>query len=293
MKKTVYLCATALMLAAVSCGGGQSGQSSDNQAQNQEQKQEENVQKQSKAFPWDYPEGIKGPGLEDGCHALVPSNVYVTAENPADEMYVFTEVTIKKVGDKASVFQGDGIMNVELPNSLIIPLSKNQTAKVGDVVITWNQSGWDCLRRAIVTDATNPAQPKVAYLDVNWDDAQKQLDEQLEAGSFTVLKSNEWQPGQSVVYDLDGHDEILIVVSVSDTKVLANRFDGKIHVLDRSKCTLIPTDAQFKVGDKVRGQAFGMISDGFKVKRVDARNGRLWFDDVLGETNMTILEVLK
>ena len=299
MKRIVYVCATALLFAAVSCGGGQ-GNQNQNQDKSQSQEGEQPAAQtltQSKAFPWDYPEGVKAAGLEAGCHALVPKSVYVTSENPAEENYVFNEVTIKKVGDKSSVYAGDVLMDEELPNSLIIPLHKNQTAKVGDVLLTWWQSGWGS-QRAIVTDASDPARPKVAYLDLIWDEesgssVQKNLDQQLEAGTFTVLKSNEWQPGQSIVFNFDGSDEIFRVVSVSDNKVLAYRYDGKIHVLDRSKCTLIPTDQQLKVGDKVRALSFGSLSDGDKIKEVDARNGRVVVAGVLNDNNLSILEVLK
>ena len=294
MKKIVYLCAAALMTAAVACGGGQP---QGNQGQDQAQKEESKVMKLFKAFPWDYPEDVKAPELVEGCHALVPKNVYQTTENPADELYIFDEVTIKKVGDKSSIFAGDTI-DVEVPNSLVVPLANNQTAKVGDVLLTWWQTGSGS-QRAIVTDATDPARPKVAYLDLAWDEdnkfssAQKNMDQQLEAGTFTVLKSKEWQPGQNVVFNIENNDELFEVISVNDSKVLALRYDGKIHVLDRSKCTVVPTDQQLKAGETVRALSFGSLSKGDKINKVDARIGRVWCDAVLGENCCTIIEVLK
>lgn len=295
MKKTVYLCAAALMAAVVSCGGGQGNQS---QTQNQEPKQEEpQVQKQSKPFPWDYPEDVKAPGLESGCHALVPSILYVTAEDPANEMYYFGEVVIKKVGEKSSTFAGQGLLDVEMPNSLIIPLAKNQTAKKGDVLLTWWQTGSGS-QRAIVTDDSDPARPKVAYLDLVWDEnnsyssAQKNMDQQLEPGSFTVLKSKEWMPGQNIVYNIEGNDEIFELISFTDNKALGYRYDGKLYVLDRSKCTIVPTDQQFKVGDKVKAVSFGYLSE-VKITKVEANIGRIWYADVLNDINRSILEVIK
>lgn len=293
MKKIVYLCAASLMFAA--CGGGQQ-QSNQSQTQEQPKKEEVKVAKIFKTFPWDFPEGIKTPGLEAGCHVLVPSIVYSTTENLAEEAYVFVEETIKNVGDKASTFAGD-TCDVEMPNSLIIPLAKNQTAQVGDVLLTWWQSGWGS-QRAIVTDATDPARPKVAYLDLVWDEessssAQKNMDQQLEAGTFTVLKSKEWQPGQNVVFKIDGKDEIFEIINLNDSKILGLRYDGKIHVLDRSQCSIIPTDQQLKASDKVKVRGLGTLDDNQKLTKVDAKIGRVWYNDGWSETCRTILEVVK
>ena len=107
--------------------------------------------------------------------------------------------------------------DIEMPNALIIPIPQGQTAKKGDIVLTWWQSG-SGMERAIVTDDSNPASPKVCYLDMDWKDdgkgfANDHNNEQLRPNTFTVLKNNEWQPGAQVTVNADGSYKIFTGLS--------------------------------------------------------------------------------
>ena len=53
----------------------------------------------------------------------------------------------------------------KVPNAYIVPIPAGQTAKKGDILLTW----WQCgsgLQRAYVTDAADPKAPTVRYLDL-------------------------------------------------------------------------------------------------------------------------------
>ena len=51
----------------------------------------------------------------------------------------------------------------KVPNAYLVTIPYAQKAAVGDVVLTWWQSG-SGMQRAIVTDASNPSEPTVRYL---------------------------------------------------------------------------------------------------------------------------------
>ena len=131
----------------------------------------------------------------------------VKEETP--ETVVEEEVWTLKVeaGEKASKVKA--VVDVdEVPNSLLIPIYKGATAKKGDIVLTWWQSG-SGMERAIVTDDSDPTQPKVHYLDLSYKGdgsgfAEKHDNEQLKPNSFVVLNDGEWQPGAPLAVKDDG-----------------------------------------------------------------------------------------
>lgn len=93
----------------------------------------------------------------------------------------------------------------KVPNAYIVPIPAGQTAKKGDVLLTWWQSG-SGLQRAYLTNAADPKAPTVRYLDLDYGNPAKakyektgigQMEEQLKPDSFVVIK-NELEPGTSV-----------------------------------------------------------------------------------------------
>lgn len=305
MKKTVYLCAAALMTAAVACGGAQNNQN-EQQEQTQEQatEQTEEVAEEpakEKGFPWDYPEGIKAEGLEAGqtvlsIHSFYPKKLK-ESDDPANETYIFYNATLVSVGETTSVVKSFG-EDIEMPNSLIIPIPKDQKAKNGDIILTWWQSG-SGMERAIVTDAKKATEPKIDYLDMDWTEdgkgfANSHANEQIKPNSFVVLQNNVWQPGQSFVVTGDESNALYIVISCTDTKVLGSGFAGKIAAFDRSQCTLIPLNQQFNAGDEFKGEFVGKLKPGFKVVKVDNKIGRIWCKDNFDSDKiLSILQALK
>ena len=122
--------------------------------------------------------------------------------------------------------------------------------------------------------------------------ANSHANEQIKPSTFVVLKNNEWQPGQSFVVTGDGSNALYTLISCTDTKVLGAGFAGKIAAFDRSQCTLIPLDQQFKAGDEFKG--VGKLKDGFKVVKVDNKIGRIWCKDNFDSDKiLSILQALK
>ena len=248
-------------------------------------------------FPWNYPEGIKNGNLEEGqyvlsIHSFYPSKL-IEAENPANETYIFYSATLSTVGDtKSSVkYFGD---DIEMPNSLIIPIPKEQTAKKGDIVLTWWQSG-SGLQRAIVTDASNPTMPKVNYLDLSYKDdgtgfANDHANEQLKPNSFVVLNNGEWQPGAQII---TSSNEAGTLISCTDDKVLVSGFAGKIAVYRRSDCKVIPSNQNLKAGDEVMAIFTSSYNTGYTVKKVDQKIGRVWVEKNGDVKVLSLLEVYK
>ena len=186
--------------------------------------------------------------------------------------------------------------SVEMPNSLIIPLPAGQKAQKGDIILTWWQSG-SGMERAIVTDASNPEAPKVDYLDLDYKDdgtgfANENANEQIEPNTFTILKDGEWQPGAQIVVVGDGY-EAGTLISCTDDKVLMLGFAGKIRVVDRSDCKVVPLKQDLKVGDEVRAIFTSSYKAGYTIKKIDENIGRVWVEGSFGDEVVSILEVYK
>ena len=182
-----------------------------------------------------------------------------------------------------------------MPNSVVIPIPEGQTAKKGDIVLTWWQSG-SGMQRAIVTDDSNPKQPKVCYLDLDYKDdgkgfANEHANEQLKPNSFVVLKDGAWEPGQTVT--TTDHKN-LILINCNDDLVLCSGFAGKIGAYYRQYCSIVPLKQNLQPGDQIRADFVGEFKDGATVKKVDESIGRVWITDSFGsEKVLSILDVYK
>jgi hypothetical protein len=73
----------------------------------------------------------------------------------------------------------------KIPNPYIIPIPPKQTARKGDIVLTWWQSG-SGMQRAIVVDDGDASAPVVRYLDIDYNNPAKSRD-----GSTTIGKMDE------------------------------------------------------------------------------------------------------
>lgn len=296
MKKTFYLCAAALAMATMSCGGVQTNNNQNNEGENQDQQTEEADEfGNEESYPWVFPEGQKNGELKEGetvlsIHSFYPNKIK-ESDDPANETYIYYNATLKSVGEKKSM-----VDNVEMPNSLIIPIPEGQTAKKGDIVLTWWQSG-SGMQRAIVTDDSNPKQPKVCYLDMDWTEdgkgfANSHANEQLKPNSFVVLKDGEMTPGQPIY--IEGDYTKLILLSAHEKYTLCKGFAGKIGSYYSQYVKLVPLHQKLQPGDKIRADFVGTYNDGYTVEKVDETIGRVWAKDSFDKTKIfSILDVLK
>lgn len=248
-----------------SCGGG------DKKTDDKDTTKTEEVVKGPKPgeIPYDFP--TVGTTSKAGEFVLAPSFAFLeAARKDASATFIFYSSTMTEPGSIESKLQEVG-SEVTLPNSLIIPIPANQSVKKGDIVLTWWQSG-SGMQRAIVTDATDPLQPKVKYLDLDetYDEAQ------LKPNSF-VLLSKEWEPGTTVVFKSDYYQEKWQVIRIDGSKVLAIGWAGKMAVLDKAKCNAVPVKFTCKKGDKVQIPYIGSYKEAV-VKKVDDKLGRVWVE---------------
>ena len=170
----------------------------------------------------------------------------------------------------------------KIPNAYIIPIPAAQTAKVGDIVLTWWQSG-SGMNRAIVVEAADPTQPTVRYLDIDYDNPAKspdgkttigQMNEKLKPNSFVRLTSP-WEPGTTLAVNDGASRKPVKIIRVAGEKILALGFAGSLKVYDKANATPVPLRPNVKAGDKVQAPKYGTYAEAI-VTKVDARNGRVF-----------------
>ena len=302
MKKMFLALTIAASLSMWSCAG-----SGDNTANGGDSTAvaapETTSQMDPKAWPWDFPIST-GEQLTDGQLVLAPYTYYAVALEDGEDLLqkslIFYKTNLKTAGKEKSVVNYKE--DYELPNSLIIGIPEGQTAKKGDILLTWWQSG-SGLKRAIVRDDSNPAEPKVDYLDMKMDidpnskvnHAEKFGNEQLKPNSFIVIQEG-WNPGAQVACkDEKGRWLPGTLIKATDDKVLVLAFADRIEVYPKANCKLIPmNDEGIKPGDKVWGRFVGEYQPDYTVNKVDTERGRVWVTNNMGkEEILSILEVTK
>jgi len=221
------------------------------------------------AFGLDYPASTTTAKAKE--IILAPSRSFVDdsiAQN-GDSTFIFYNATMGTPGATASMIDTTFDKGVSMPNALIVPIPAGQTAQVGDVVLTWWQSG-SGMQRAIVVAGGTPTQPMVRYLDLDADRAA----EQLKADTFYVLAS-EYQVGSTVAYPDDyGTYKLGQIIHETDGKLLLVGFAGSLVIVDRTDAVALPIHPAYTVGSKVNVEHIGSFEMG-TVTAMDTTNGRV------------------
>lgn len=291
MKIKILICLVGLLMGLSACGGlGEKAENSDsaNKADNAAtaEKKDEKKEEEKKEFtgdlefPFEFPKA--GTTAKAGEKVLVPSfNWLVEAmqEDPKKVTMIWYTQEMVAPGEEISEVKFMSEQK-KVPNAYIVPIPAGQTAKKGDILLTWWQSG-SGLQRAYVTDAADPKAPFVRYLDLDYDNPAKskdgktgigQMEEQLKPDTFVVIK-NELEPGTSVAIGSDmKHGQ---VIRAEGDKVFVSMFAGKIEVFPKADVKAIPIKPNVKAGDKVTAIRYGTFKDG-TVSKVDANIGRVW-----------------
>ena len=170
----------------------------------------------------------------------------------------------------------------KIPNAYIIAIPPKQTAKKGDIVLTWWQTG-SGMQRAIVVDDADPSRPIVRYLDIAYDNPAKsrdgsttigKMDERLVPDSFVKLKA--WDAGTTVAVQDGANQKSAKVIQVSGDKVLVMESGGKLKVVSKKNCQAVTLVPNSKAGDRVKAPRYGTNFAAATVSSVDARNGRVF-----------------
>lgn len=170
----------------------------------------------------------------------------------------------------------------EIANSWLIAIPRGGTAKPGDIVLTWWQSG-SGMQRAIVVSAADPARPVVRYLDLAFDNPAKakdkvtpigQMEEALAADSFVRLSAG--APG-SVYRCLDGGSpkRYRLIAKAPNGDLLLLGFAGRLARIPGTQCAPTPLVPKLATGQIVEVEFSGGFTQA-KIERVDPRIGRAW-----------------
>src|SRR5688572_28621578 len=130
-------------------------------------------------------------------------------------------------------------------NPYVIAIPPKQTAKNGDIVLTWWQTG-SGMQRAIVVDDANPSQPVVRYLDIDYDNPAKSRDGSTTIGKMdekiipdTFFKLKEWDAGTIIAVQDGANLKKALVIRVAGDKILALE-NGKLQIYSKASCRPVP-----------------------------------------------------
>lgn len=186
-----------------------------------------------------------------------------------DPTAIFNNRVMVTPGEVESEVEDSFQKKYKVANAYIIAIPKGQKAKVGDVVLTWWQSGGGMMR-GYVTDAGNGTEPTVRYLGMS---PREDKSDKLKPDSFIVV-NNEWAPGAAVLSKDANGTEFAYVLRVNGDKVLLSGFARKLRLRSKSDLTPISYKPTFKAGDEVIA-SFMSSFDPATVVSIDAKAGKI------------------
>ena len=211
-----------------------------------------------------------------GDYVLCPSRQFYDAaleKGPEKTTFIYYTATLVESNDETSKVTSLSGSTYSLPNELIIPIPKGQTAMVGDIVLTWWQSG-SGMQRAIVVGGTATA-PVVRYLDITYENPSGagKKEDTLKPDSFVVLDGS-MRPGTMVVVQEGTQHRVGRLLAMDDESVLVDGFAGKLKRYDRSAADVMPLKPNLEAGDSAEAVVFGSLRS-VTVKSVDTKIGRV------------------
>ncbi len=291
MKTKIFLCVLTFSLLIAACGGGaeKTGDDANKASENKdantatapkkedEKKEDEKVEMK---FPFDFPK--TDTIAKKGENVLVPSYNWLedaVKKDPTKVTMIWYNQKMEEPGEEMSKIKFMSNTQ-EVPNAYIVPIPAGQTAKKGDIVLTWWQTG-SGMQKAIVTDASDPKAPTVRYLDLKYDNPAKdrekgtgiaQTDYQIKPDTFVPITAM-MAPGTSVAIGTDMKRGQ--VIRVNGDKVFVKLFAGRVGVFPRADVKSVPVKVSVKAGDKVKAPFVGSFKDA-EVTKVDENIGRVW-----------------
>ena len=228
--------------------------------------------------PFEYPIAA-APAAAAGDFVLTPSRAFIDrAFTRGGEKSTFIFYGSRMVLPGAAQSRVRQVSTeVDIPNSLIIPIRRGEQAKPGDVVLTHWQSG-SGMQRAIVVPGGTPTEPTVRYLDIALDNpsgAGKKVD-QCKPGTFQILTAP-WEVGTAVACAAGRNRKRYRIVHVAGDRLLGLGFAGRMRALGRAECVPLPVRPAVAPGATVAVPHVGSMREGV-VTRVDASIGRVYVE---------------
>ena len=220
---------------------------------------------------------VSKPTAQAGDYVLCPSRQFydnAVQKGVNKTTFIYYAATLVEANETTSTVKNLAGRTFSLPNQMIVPIPKEQTAKKHDIVLTWWQKG-SGMQRAIVVGGSE-TEPVVRYLDIkltNPSGAGKR-EEKLRPNSFVVL-NQPWQVGTTVAIKDSGRVKHGQLLAVSKEMVLVKEFAGKLGCYPRKSAKPLPIVPVLEKNGAAQAALYGSFKP-VTVTRVDAEIGRVF-----------------
>jgi len=233
-------------------------------------------------IPFDYP--VVETKAQAGDFVLCPPRQWIDrgfAKGGSKTTFIYYGAKMLEPGKENSKVKRLSGTDMVVPNAMIVAIRKGETAQPGDIILTRWQSG-SGMQRAIVVEGGTPTEPKIRYLDIDYDNpsgAGKKVDI-CKPDTFHKI-GKEFEVGTAVVAKGKFGWKRSKIVGVAGDKILGLGFAGRVSVLNKADCVAMPVKPEVKVGDNVYVPYAGTMKKGV-VKKVDAAIGRVFAEIEFG-----------
>lgn len=222
-------------------------------------------------IPFDYPV-VANTTAKTEEYVLAPSNSSINDafkdEDQRTTMIFYHRKMLEPGANESKIEEYSSEVNI--PNSVIIPLPTGETAQPGDIILTWWQTGSGMTRAIVVAnEESTESSPMVKYLDLSFD----YEPEKIKENSFHVL-TQEMEPGTAVAVKDGDEYQHEIIINVSGDNVLTSGFASILKVRNKTDLIPVPIKPSVNIGDKVHIPILGTFKEGI-VLEVDESNGRV------------------
>ncbi len=203
-----------------------------------------------------------------------------------NQTFIYYGAYVQESGSLTSKVKGLAGTEMEIPNSMIVPIKKGQKAKPGDIILTHWQSG-SGMQRAIVIEGGTEEEPMIRYLDLDYDNPAGvgQKDDKCKKDTFHVMK-DDFELGSSIAVKDGSSYKHYQVLNIIDNKILALGFAGRVSVVDKANAIAIPVKYVPKVKENVFVVAIGSFRPGV-VTKLDTKIGRVFVEYEFGGQKQT------
>lgn len=229
-------------------------------------------------IPLDYP--VVTTTAKVGDWVLTPPRLWLDQafeKGVQSQTFIFYAATMVKPGPAESTVKDLMGKESTMPNSLIVPIRRGQKAAVGDILLTWWQSG-SGMQKSIVIPGGTATEPKVLHLDISYEnpagvgkkpdtlkpDTFHRLGKALEPGTMMTFQDGPfWKVGQ--------------VLNRTPDKTLYLGFAGRIGVAPSKACRALPIRPQaLKAGAQVMARSSLGSLQPARVAKVEPAIGRVF-----------------
>lgn len=229
-------------------------------------------------IPLDYP--VVPTTAKAGDWVLTPPRLWLDQafeKGVQSQTFIFYAATMVKPGAAESTVKDLMGKESTMPNSLIVPIRKGEKAAVGDVLLTWWQSG-SGMQKSIVIQGGTPTQPKVLHLDISYENPARvgKKPDTLKPGTFHRL-GKALEPGTMVTFQEGPSWKVGQVLNRTSEQVLYLGFAGRIGVVPTKACHALPVrPPALKAGAEVMARSnLGSLQPA-RVSKVEAEIGRVF-----------------